>query len=254
VLTSDIHTRVEAPPIAPHPFGLFSVAPPATPAETTWQLGVSWESWACIDPNTTTDACIDGSTPAAKEFEQCPDTNYVKPLTVFLGVKRSGGGVDAENLASGSLQGAEEFAVERWLWERMVDDSAPVVGAPAFHPDPAVAALAAVEAALGAGYMGTGIIHMNRGLATALASHLVVKGNQLQTIAGTPVAAGAGYNLDLLSGGPVTIYGTGAVMIRRSTVTASVAWDRAINDELALAERTYAVGWDCYVIGRTAGT
>jgi hypothetical protein len=247
VATSDVYTRVEAPAVAPHPYGLFSVAPPATPAETSWQMGVSWESWACIDPNTTTDPCIDGSTPAAKEFEQCPDTNYHKPITVFLGVKRSGGMGDADQLAAGALAGAEEFAVERFLWERMVADSAPVVGT-----GNAADALMRVEAALGAGYMGTGVIHMNRGAATLLGSQLVVKGSQLQTIAGTPVAAGAGYNLDLLAAGKVTIYGTGAVTIRRGVVDTSITWDRAINDELALAERTYVAGWDCFVVGRSA--
>jgi len=248
VATSDVYTRVEAPPVAPHPYGLFAVAPPASPAETSWQMGVSWESWACIDPNTTTDPCIDGTTPAAKEFEQCPDTNYHKPITVFLGVKRSGGMGDADQLAAGALAGAEEFAVERFLWERMVADQAAVAASSVEM------ALALVEAELGAGYMGTGVIHMNRGVATLLGSRLVVKGSQLQTIAGTPVAAGAGYNLDLLGGtpGPVTIYGTGAVTIRRGVVDTSITWDRAINDELALAERTYVAGWDCFVVGRSA--
>jgi len=249
VATMDVHTRVEAPAVTPHPFGLFAVAPPQSPAETSWQMGVSWESWACIDPNTTTSNCIDGSTPEAKEFEGCPDTNYLKPITVFLGVKTSGGQGDAENLVGGALAGAEEYAVERFLWERMMDDQPPTPGT-----GDAAHTLMLVEAALGAGYMGTGVIHMNRGAATLLASHLVVKGSQLQTITGTPVAAGAGYDSDLATSGLPTIYGSGAVTVRRSTVSTSVAWDRAINDELALAERTYVAGWDCFVIGRTATT
>lgn len=253
VASSAVYTRVEAPPVVPRPYGLFSVAAPQSPADPHWQVGVSWESWACLDPNTTTDACFQGTSPPAKEFEQCPHTQVVAPLTVYLGVKRSGGMGDAEASASGALTGAEEFAVERWLWGQMVAAAAPTapgVGA-AVHPNPTVAALAAVESALGAGYMGAGVIHMGRGVATALGDMLTVKGSQLQTAAGTPVVAGSGYNLDALTGGKVAIYGTGAIAVRRSTIDTSTAWDRQVNDELSVAERNYVVGWDCFVVGRT---
>ena len=94
---------------------------------------------------------------------------------------------------------------------------------------------------------------MNRGVAAALGPHLVQTGRrQLQTMTGTPVVAGAGYNLDLGEGGTVKIYGTGAIVIRRSSVSTLIGVDRGVNDFLALAERTYLVGWDCATIGHTA--
>jgi hypothetical protein len=61
---------------------------------------------------------------------------------------------------------------------------------------------------------------------------------------GTPVVVGAGYTAN----GP-TIYGTGAVAVRRGEMEVVSAWNMAINDELVLAERTYVVGWDCFATG-----
>lgn len=234
-----LHVRVEAPAVTPHPFGLFSVAPPATPSEGNWQAGVTWESWTCLDPNTTTDPCINGgAAPGAKEFENCPDTRTYKPITVYLGLKRNGQSreVGTEQV-SRVLEDGEEYAVEKYLLAQLAAD---VTEGAALSP---VGALASVEEQLGVNYMGTGIIHMSRATATRLAPNLVRNGDRLETMLGTPVAVGAGY-----AGTPV-IYGTGAVAIRRDNLEVVSAWDRAINDELVLAERTYVVGWDCYATG-----
>lgn len=233
-----LHVRVEAPTVVPHPYGLFSVAPPASPADTSWQAGVSWESWACIDVNTTTDPCINGgAAPGAKEFEACPDVRTYKPITVYLGIKRGGQSIDVgSDQASRVLEDGEEYAIEKYLWAKL---AAAVTEGTALSPE---SALGSVEAALGTGYMGTGVIHMNREVATRLATHLVRSGDHLETMLGTPVAVGAGY-------GPLAIYGTGAVLARRGAVDVVGNWNTAINDELILAERTYVVGWDCFATG-----
>jgi hypothetical protein len=233
-----LHVRVEAPVVVPHPYGLFSVAPPASPSDTSWQAGVSWESWACIDPNTTTDPCINGgAVPGAKEFEACPDYQSFKPITVYLGVKRGGQSTDVGSAQAGQiLEDGEEYAVEEYLWAQL---AAAVTEAAAMSP---VGALGKVENLLGENYMGTGVIHMSRETATRLAPNLVRNGSRIETLLGTPVAVGAGYIAP-------TIYGTGAVAVRRGGLEVVNAWNTAINDELVLAERTYVVGWDCYATG-----
>jgi hypothetical protein len=237
VAMSAIYTRVAAPAVRPHPFGLFSVVPPLSPADDHWQAGITWESWACLDPNTTTDPCINGGSAVAKEFEQCANTDQIKPITVYLGVQNSGGNPDVgEQQAQNVLADAEEFAVERYLFGQL---ATAVTEAAASS---AVAALGKVEDALGKGYHGTGVIHMARSLAIALASQLVRVGQRVETVVGTPVAIGAGYD-------PTAIYGTGALQIMRGPASTSTAWNLSVNDQLSLAERTYVVGWDCLAVG-----
>lgn len=234
---SQVYTRVEAPTVVPHPFGLFSVTTPTAPGDHA-MVGFMWESWACIDPNTTTDPCINGgAAPGAKEFEQCPNTSSFKPITVYIGIKRTGQSLDVgEAQVRRVLEDAEEFAVERYLWGLL---GTAVTEASALSP---AGALAAVEDGLGIGYMGTGVIHMSRGTATRLGAELVRNGNRLETIVGTPVVVGAGY-------GSTVIYGTGAIAATRGEMEVVSAWNMAVNDELVLAERTYVVGWDCYATG-----
>jgi hypothetical protein len=241
VALSTLYTRIEAPVVTPHPFGLFSVAPPVNPSDTYWQTGVQWESWACIDPNTTTDQCINGgSVPAAKEFENCPNTDEFKPITLYMGIKRTGQSLDVgAKQAATVLQDAAEYAVEKYLWGLL---NAAVTEATATSP---VTALGNVEALLGVNYHGTGVIHMDRATAIRLTPQLVRNGDRMETAIGTPVAVGAGY----YAAGAPAIYGTGALVMRRSQPSTDVAWNIAINDELVLIEQTYVVGWDCYVTG-----
>lgn len=232
-----LHTRVEAPPVVPHPFGLFSVVAPGTPGDHG-VVGIMWESWACLDPNTTTDPCINGgAVPGAKEFEDCPNTSTFKPITVYLGIKRSGQSLDVGGeQVRRVLADGEEYAVEEYLWGLL---GAAVTEQTALSP---VGALAKVEDDLAAGYMGTGLIHMSRGNAIRLASQLVRVGDHIETLIGTPVAVGSGY-------GSGFIYGTGAGVVVRGDVSILSAWNTSINDELVLAERTYVVGWDCFETG-----
>lgn len=237
VAMSALYTRVAAPAVRPHPFGLFSVVPPLSPADDHWQAGVTWESWACLDPNTTTDPCINGGSVVVKEFEQCPNTDQYKPITVYLGVQNSGGSAEVgEQQAQNVLADAEEFAVERWLYAQLATAVTEQAASSALW------ALARVEDLLAKGYHGTGIIHLNRALATVLAPQLVRVGTRVETVAGTPVAIGAGYD-------STAIYGTGSMAIMRGPALTSTAWNLSVNDRLSLAERTYIVGWDCLAVG-----
>jgi hypothetical protein len=258
VANSAVWDRVEAPAVTPHPFGLFSVATPESPADSGWQLGVQWQSMACYDPFPTYDECINGGVAeSGKTIAGCADYPLAtfKPITVYAGVNRSGASQDvAQADAQAVLTAGEEWAVEKALWAALLAASPPVA-APAGtkYQFPLMAGLANVEGWLSTNYHGTGVIHMNRGTAAGLGNLLVRQGQQLQTITGTPVAAGGGYDstfADSAAGSPV-MYATGAVAIRRSTISNLTAVDRQVNDVLSLAERTYVVGWDCAVIGRT---
>jgi hypothetical protein len=251
-----LHTRVEAPLVQPHPFGLFSVAPPSTPGDGHWQAGVAWDSLACIDPNTTTDPCINGgAAPGAKEFENCPNYQAYKPITVYFGIKRTGQSYDVgEAQVRQVMEDAGEYAIEKHLWEQMVAAEPPVAFAKKYTTgSPLTDTLAALEGWLGANYHGTGVIHMNRGAAAALGSGALLRdGDRLTTFTGTPVAAGAGYNLGAdFEDEPTVLYATGAVVVRSGDIDVVSAWNLAINDELVLGERTYVVGWDCAVFGIT---
>jgi hypothetical protein len=238
VATALVYARIEAPEVKPHPFGLFSVAPPATPSGTDWQVGVSWESWACMTPNVTRSSCIDGLADAPpKEMDVCPNTQDVKPFTVYMGVKLTGQSQDVARTQAGAiLEDAEEYAVEQGLWQTLAAD---VTESAALSP---LGALAAVEDALADGYMGLGTIHMSRGMATRLGTVLVRNGDHIETTVGTPVAVGAGYE-------STAIYGTGGVLIARGPVDTIEAFAPSVNDLLVIAERTYVVNYDCFATG-----
>lgn len=245
VATANVWVRIEAPVVVPHPFGLFSVASPQSPTDPSWMLGGQWTSTACGDLAATFDACINGGTPGAKTVTARDPWSHAKPFTVYA--YRSCAGESAESVADDVdtlLSNGEEFAAEQALWTALTTAAAPTVGG-----GDLLDALAYVEQLLGVNYFGTGVIHMNRGAATRLAQHLVRVGNHLETIAGTPVAAGAGYDSAAAAAGPAVIYGTGALAVRRSTPDRHTAWNLQVNDYTAIAERTYLVGWDCYAVG-----
>jgi hypothetical protein len=238
VATSVVHARIEAPEVKPHPYGLFSVAPPASPSGTDWQIGVAWESWACLTPNVTRSSCIDGLADAPpKEMDVCPNTQTVKPFTVYSGVKLTGQSQDVAKTQAGAiLEDAQEYAVEQALWAVLAGDVSESAALSA------VGALAVVEDALADGYMGLGTIHLSRGMAIRLAQQLVQKGTTIETIAGTPVAVGGGYESN-------AIYGTGGVLIARGPVDFIEAFAPSVNDLLVIAERTYVVNYDCFAAG-----
>lgn len=253
VAMSTVFTQVEAPAVVPHPFGLFSVVSPTNPAGTAWQAGVKFRSVGCVDVAFTEDACISGNTVPPKVALDCAtggDYSQYRPFTVLAYFRKSGESTDvAEAEASAALEGGEEYAVETKLWAMMIAASAPTAPpANNKYTNPVAAMLADVEIELGKNYHGTGLIHMSRGVASALGDVLVRVGDRLETMAGTPVIAGAGYNN---AGNPATIYGTGPVVVNRGSIEVVEAVDTARNDFYALAERTYVVGWDCFVYGRS---
>ena len=260
VTTADVWVSVEPPPVKDRPFGLFSVAGPTTPEPAEWQAGVQWRnSPGCADAGYTLDPCISGTAVAPKTWQDCQVLRAYKPFTVYTYLKRSGLSVDvARSEVEAAFAAAEERGVESFVWNNQLPglvDAHWTMGI-----DEVVRALGLVELALRQNYNGVGVIHMDPATATVLGdSHLHAEDDRLVTTLGTPVVVGAGYGPVLtLSAPPApsapppsltgSIFGTGALAIRRGENDVIEGFDRAVNDALVLAERTYVVGWDCVAV------
>lgn len=244
--TAEVYAPIEAPPVTPRPYGLFSVAAPTSGGER-WRVGVGMQSWNCLDAGVWNDVCIDGGADLPKDVTDwlCDVTEF-DPFTVYFLTSRTG--IDfsvASAQTSGAFEAAEQKAVESQLWDQL-DASADDGGG----STSLLTGLAAVEGNLGAHYNGQGVIHVSPYSATMLAPWLEPEGDRLFTKAcHTPVIVGAGYGDSATP--TIEIIGTGAVFVRRGELEALNAWDLSVNDINALAERTYLTGWDCFAYKKT---
>ncbi len=72
----------------------------------------------------------------------------------------------------------------------------------------------------------------------------------MQTLLGTPVVIGAGY--DNAVGAPTatsSIFATGPVLLYRGDIdTREQAINKAHNEVSYVAQRDYVLGWDCYAV------
>lgn len=119
--------------------------------------------------------------------------------------------------------------------------------------------LAILEQYAGLHYGGVPIIHMSRSAATMLVSRNVIDSDsgRLETELGSRVAAGAGYNgtpgPSAPAAGAQWLVATGMVVVRRGNVlTAGPMLGRnagaPVNDMTTLAERPYAIAYECFVV------
>lgn len=128
---------------------------------------------------------------------------------------------------------------------------------------PLSVALALLEGTAAAQYAGLPTIHMPRAAATVLeGSGLIVwDGTKAFTKNGSKVAIGGGYDVDLETG-LWDLYATGEVYVERSTMLrnnayvipgdgARTAGDLDDNYAIAVAQRMYRVGIDCFVAKAT---
>jgi hypothetical protein len=250
VNSTDVWVNVAPPPVVERPFGLFSVAPPTEPGDSGWQLGIQWRrSPGCARAATTLDPCVSGTSVGPKVPTGCPDLKAFKPFTVYLYLQRAGIPVDVVRAeVEEAFDAAEERGVESFVWNSEFDALAVDVGS---FTDPAVA-LGVAERELRNRYNGTGVIHTDSLGATLVADRLRVEGSQLLTMLGTPVVVGAGYVGATPDNTEVSYVATGALVARRDAREILEGFDRAINDALFIAERTYVVGWDCAAVRTTA--
>lgn len=244
--------EVTAPTPTPYRYGFFSVATPSPEVDDRWSGGgIKWVSEFCTTPGITYNVCVDPDV-AALEFDAGCVISEFDPFTLYASVGDSVGKFrvtdEAITLARTRLEAGEQYGVEEQMWALLA----------AGEPSPVAATtlalgLAIVEQALAEAYPSLGVIHMSRLAATLYADQLRVEGNRLVTTLGTPVIAGGGYGA--ISGAEpstITVYGTGPVVLKRTAIDDRIrAIHRESNTHNIIAQRTYAIGYDCAVVGAT---
>ncbi|MFC1410402.1 hypothetical protein ACEZCY_14165 [Streptacidiphilus sp. N1-12] len=258
---------VEPQPVAPAAGGLFSVATMLPMEDAHAENGVMWEPLTCAEAQAGGDPCVAERDPLAVD-EGVPEVEAT-PFIIYGGYncKLVGHTVaDVRNRAQQALYLGEQRATERALWTgdqgnrpRLADPTAVILGpgsllADAVSPE---VGLALLEAYLGSGTGGVGMVHLTRDVATLLwrGQMLTTSGTRTTTRLGTLVAAGGGYPGTGPDGsdapaGTAWAYATSPVVVRRSEVymnpdTPEQALNKTTNNLEILAERTYVVGWDC---------
>lgn len=239
-----------------------------------------WPSFNCMDTLVPTELCPE---PLAPGEDATPKTFVSAPwvpayqFAVYGGVQCSAVGVDRADLDAEIrrvFERNEGKGVERSLllnrfiardeaapgnggigWDAPVDVTAGLTVSP-------TVALALLEGYAAENYAGLPTIHMPRAMATVLAASglIVWNGDVAFTKNGSKVVIGGGYDLNL-DEGSWDMYATGEVYVERSqTVNVSLpvvpgdgSADRDLSDNtvIALAERLYRVGVDCFVAKAT---
>lgn len=248
--TTEILPSVEvaSPALVPYPYGLFSVAPAATPADPHFRAGVWWRSVSCGQGvGTTFGRCsVDDDVPALDENVSC-DIVTSSAFSVYARSDESTGGgsiADKQGRAREVLLGGEQFAVETMLWSLLQTATA----APAGTADDVLEGIAIAEALIAAAYGGTATLHMGR-YAASMAQYFSLKdqGSRLYTGLGANVVAGGGYGTPPTASDPQhDIIATGQLVVMRTDIfDVGQHIDRRVNNIDAVVERTYVVGWDC---------
>lgn len=264
---------VAAPPRQTHKYGLFSAVPVVPVSDPHELMGVQWEPLTCERPTIVPDQC---PCPTTKEFVPPPPVQDVEPFNVLGSWACALGGntvAAAQQRARDHLTAGEQQAVEWAVWTGMADNHDPLSQDDAYHgprfahpTTPVIGTvqcakdlLAVIEDYTASVYVGQPLVHLPRAVLPHLAAENLVTttGTRLETPYGTPLVAGAGYG-EANTGpdgvrapaGSWWVYATGAMQVRRSDVfvppNPEVGFSRCNNEFVAIAERTYLVGWDCF--------
>lgn len=250
---------------APLPYGLFSVLSTREAGMTgdRWESGVTFEALTCEpvqgigQPQCEPEETI--GLPKSLD-EAGNEVGDASPFTVYghfscapVGWTSTTAGARAE----AHLLAREEARVEQALWTgdlgntpNLVTD-ATVLGTGSLSWGTGIGAL---EAWLGTVYGSLGAIHVTRAAAVELLreGYVEVRNGRLETVLGTPVVAGAGYDGSgptAAGAGESWAYATPALFGYRSEVFTSSnragdLLDRGVNSLYAVAERTYLLGFD----------
>jgi hypothetical protein len=219
-----------------------------------WRLGAAFDSASCAQASVWLDDCL-WSNPTTDKVLQadCDFIGHLDPFTVYVGSEQPVLGrlpAAARDFLVQQLERSEWPAVESQVME-MLSAAATEVGP---LPDLTVA-LGAVENEVAGLYGGEGVILVSRLTATLLTDRNLIQraGSRLETMLGTPVIAAA-WDGEFTPGTPpdqATIVGSGALVGYRSPIEVVEAIDRQINRYGSVAERTYAIGWDCTPVKAT---
>lgn len=190
-------------------------------------------SWNCIEAQAT-EVCATDETPA-KTFGS-PEVVDGVDFAVYLGGQCKPVGADVEAEVSRVFDLRESRAVEKRFEALVLAPGTPVSGTPVS----AAHALALMENALGDWYAGVGTVHMSPLVATLLLQNdlIVNNGGRFYTKLGTKVVVGTGYSSTFL-------YGTGDVVLYRSSKILVEAPNTTDNTVNVLAERAYVAVGDC---------
>lgn len=256
-----VRVTVTGPPRTPHRFGLFSVVP-VEEVDSHALMGVQWEPLTCASPNVYEFGCC----PPNKEFEAAPGVQDATPFVVVGSWACTMGGItpdEAQRRARQHLELGEQHAVERALWTGEGGN-----GPRLAHPDTAdlgevhcaTDMLSVLEGYANRNYVGQSILHAPRAVMPYLTENGLVgqvAGSRLETPYGLSVVAGSGYT-EANTGpdgtpapaGSWWVYMTGAMKVWRGPVETppdpEAGFSRCDNEFVALAERIYLVGWDCF--------
>ena len=248
-------------------FGLFSVANMISNPESRWEMGVEWEPFDCGMGGAVSVVCDEpaGVPIEIENGDGVGELVNAQPFAVFGRYRCSAFSRsldEAEERARAHLALIEERQVERAIMHGDVDNTSTFVGATDLTPGagdavPVHEGLGLLEEYLGTTYGGQGVVHLPRRLGPHATSGLISRqGQRLETMLGTLVAAGAGYDVENVGpdgtpagAGERWVYATGRPHVRRSDVfvmpDADHYLDRENNDVSVIAQRLYAVGWEC---------
>ena len=262
-------TYVAPPGVEPQRFGLLSVAQTVEEATKRWELGLEWEPLACTRAGVASIVCDTFDEYDAPGYPLDPrEDGALTESTPFLVVgsysckSASRDLEEAEQRARQHLAAGEERAVEYAIASGAGGNEPSFQGATDVTPTAGTAvSLAAgfglLEAHLAENHHSVGTIHAPRLLGPGIGEGQYAwrQGQRLETLLGTFVAAGGGYDLANLGpaggtpdAGTAWLYATGRPQLRRGQVfvnDAQSAFDRGTNDVTFYAQRTYSVAWDC---------
>lgn len=264
----DIAPPVYVQPPAPEParFGLFSVATIVGDEPDRWKVGLQYEPIPCDVANLASYNCDNedeaGYPLAIRDGEGLVE---VEPFLVHgsYGCKTQSRPIEeAEQRARWHLQMGEERAVERAIAAGGFGNTPTFQGATDVTPAAGAVSVQGgfglLESLIGSEYGGVGTIHAPRLLGPAIGagSYAWRQGQRLETLVGTYVVLGGGYDLanvgpdgNAPAEGEAWLYATSRPIIRRGEVYITPDRDhfvvKAYNDVEIVAQRAYAVSWEC---------
>lgn len=243
---------VDAPVRKPRRGGLLAVADVIDGSARTG-MGVQWIEEGCDLPVVAPGLCWQVLEAPQVEveagvFEDAPkvgvglESGAADPFALYSGVEcfMGAGDTDFEDRARRKLEAGEGAALEALVYQLLLEP----LSADAASPVSLIEAAALAEQRAGQ-YPGLPVFHMNRHTAALLAESGYASADDdwvLHTEQGTPIANGSGYPMST----PGELFVTGQVTIWRSPITTTMTRDHISNRTLAIAERTYAVSFDCF--------
>lgn len=244
-------TTVTTPARTPRRGGILSVVPTIQVDRIGAASAVVWDAHLCSRMQDAPGLCwgFDTGATVKDDFDTPEWATTGEPFGGYFGVECFLNTTDYEALAREGLEQAEAFYIEREMQlQDFVSGTAINLGA----STSIVEAIANAEVyadthyrdlapVVEVGYNGRPIIWLNRGDAVRAAAAFAIfpdrEGN-LVTANGTPVVASG----EFLKG---QVWVSGQAFLFESAITVSRAILPTTNREMAIAERVYALGFDC---------